>query len=247
MKKITIVSAMLCMSLLASGCTGKPKTLSSQAHVSNSTAVTTEAVTTKAATGSHTVSVEELSKDSYTDEYNDTYTSVYPKIIVDGKEAAEINESLKSFIQKTYPLRTKTEYGYLEGYEITYSWGANANTISVIIRVSAIKSDYYTNEVFNYDLDTLKTIDDSEVVKRLGMTDDEFFSKTAEVLKKEMGENRTFDLDKTLSSLNYDKLTPMITPDGNPGVLAALDYAAGEQFGGLVNAMRFDLKAMKRF
>ena len=242
MKRITIVSTLLCLSLLASGCAGKPKVLSSEVHASTSAAATTEAAATEAVTGTHDVKVEELSKDSYTDEYNDTYTSVYPKLIVDGKEAAEINESLRSYIQKTYPLREKTDYGYLEGSEIKYVWGVNGNVVSVVILVSGIKSDYYTTEAFNYDLDTLKALDDSEVVKRLGMTDDDFFKKTAEILKKECGDVRDYDLDKTLASVNYDNITPFITADGNPGVIAGIYYSADSQFGGMVSARRFDIK-----
>lgn len=246
MKRTTIAATLLCLSLLASGCNGKPKTLSSETRVSAGSAVTTEAATSEAVKGTHEVKVEELSKDSYTDDYNDTYTSVYPKIIVDGKEATEINESIRNYIQKNYPLRTKTEYGYVEGSEITYKWGANANTISVIINVSGIKSDYFTTEVFNYDLDTLKSIDDSEVVKRLGMTDDEFFSKTAEVLKKALGNISDYDRDKTLASVNYDNITPFITSDGKPGVIAGIFYAADSQFGGLVSVRSFDLSTMER-
>lgn len=242
MKRITIVSTLLCLSLLASGCAVKPKVLSSEVHATTSAAATTEAAATEAATGSHDVKVEELSKDSYTDEFNDTYTSVYPKLIVDGKEATEINESLKSNIQKKYPLREKTDYGYLEGFEIKYEWGVNGNVVSIVIRVSGIKSDYFTTEAFNYDLDTLKALDDSEVVKRLGMTDDDFFKKTAEILKKKCESISDYDLDKTLASVNYDNITPFITTDGNPGVIAGIWYAADSQFGGLVSARCFDIK-----
>lgn len=172
MKRTTIVSAMICLSLLVSGCVGKPKALSSEVHVSTNGAAKTET-----AAGSHDVKVEELSKDSYTDEYKETHTSVYPKLIVDGKEATEINEELRSYIQKTYPLREKTEYGYLEGYEVSYKWGVNGNVVSIVIKSSAISSDYFTTEAFNYDLDTLTPLADSEVVKRLGMTDDDFFKR----------------------------------------------------------------------
>ena len=241
MKRTTIVSAMICLSLLVSGCVGKPKALSSEVHVSTNGAAKTEA-----AAGSHDVKVEELSKDSYTDEYKETHTSVYPKLIVDGKEATEINEELRSYIQKTYPLREKTEYGYLEGYEISYKWGVNGNVVSIVIKVSGISSDYFTTEAFNYDLDTLTPLADSEVVKRLGMTDDVFFKKTAEVLKKEYGNILDFDLDKTLASVDYDHITPFITSEGNPGVVIGIYFAADSQFGGLVSARCFDIKTMER-
>ena len=255
MKRTSIVSALLCLSLFASGCAGKPRVLSSEVHASTSATATTEASTnttatgasnTEAVTGPHDVKVEDLSKDSYTDEYKDTYTSVYPKLIVDGKEATEINESLKSHIQKTYPLREKTEYGYLEGSEVSYVWGVNSNVVSIVIEASGIKSDYFTSEAFNYDLDTLKPLDDSEVVKRLGMTDDEFFKKTAEILKKECGNISDYDLDKTLASVNYDNITPFITSEGTLGVVAGIYFAADSQFGGLVSVRSFDIKTMKR-
>lgn len=246
MKRLTIVSAVLCLSLLASGCTTKAKTLTSETHAPAGGTAMSEAQNNQAVNGQHDVKVEDLSKDNYTDSNNDTYTSVYPKLIVDGKEAAEINESLRDYIKKTYPIKVETEYGITEGYETSYKWAVKGNIVSIVIHVSGICSDYFTNEAFNYDLDTLKPIDDSEVVKRLGMTDEAFFGKTSDILKKECKDIGDYDLDKTLASVNYDNITPFITSDGKPGVVAGIYYAADSQFGGMVSVRGFNLETGER-
>lgn len=251
MKKKALVSALLCLSLLSSGCIAKPKTPSSETRVSSNAAVTTEASTTDtenspAVTRQHEVKIIDLDKSTYTDESNETYTSVYPKLIVDGKEATEINERLKSYILKTYPIKVKTEYGYIEGYETSYRWGVNCNIVSINIHVSGICSDYFTNEVFNYDLDTLKPVDDSEVIKRFGMTGEEFISKTKEILKKNCEGKQDFDLDKTLAAANFDNISPFITPDGQLGVLTGFVFAEDSQFGGMESVRGFDIMTMGR-
>ena len=205
-----------------------------------------EAPATEAPALQHDVKVEDLSQTTYTDDYNNTYTSVYPKLIVDGKEATEINEALANYILKTYPMQIKTDYGYTEGYKTGYKWGVRGNVVSIVIHISSLDSDYYTNEVYNYDLDTLKAIDDSEVVKRFGMTDDDFFAKTKEILKKE-SDGRDLDLEKTLAAVNYDNITPAVTPDGNIGVAAGIYYAPDSQFGGMVSTSCYDLNTAERF
>ena len=232
----------------AAGCANYNRTGSGLPEKESETAVseTAEETVTKAPQSAHDVSVEDLSKTTYTDDYNNTYTSVYPKLIVDGKEATNINETISSYILKTYPIQIKTDYGYIEGYETSYRWGVMGNTVSIVIHASSIDSDYFTNEVFNYDLDTLKQLDDSEVVKRFGMTDEVFFNNTVDIIKKAGDDNRSYDLDKTVAAVNYDNVTPFVTSKGNPGVAASIYYVSDSQFGGSTSVRCFDMTTMEQ-
>ena len=63
MKRLTIISAALCLSLLTSGCVSKTKTLTSETHASaGGTAISesSAAETGKSVTGPHDVKVEDL-------------------------------------------------------------------------------------------------------------------------------------------------------------------------------------------
>ena len=129
----------------------------------------------------------------------------------------------------------------------TIAWGAKDNTLSIVICASETFTDFYTRDVFNYDLDTLKAIEDSEVTKRLGMTDDEFFAKTKEILTSFCENNPSvYDLNKTLESVKYDKITPFVTPDGMPGVLCPLCFPEGSQFSGADSMRCFNMTTMKQ-
>ena len=64
----------------AAGCANYNRTGSGLPEKESETAVseTAEETVTKAPQSAHDVSVEDLSKTTYTDDYNNTYTSVYP-------------------------------------------------------------------------------------------------------------------------------------------------------------------------
>ncbi len=214
------------------GCSSNQNTPASEPPIS----------TTEAAKPSQQVTVEELSRITLS-EGTTELTSTYPKLIVNGKEADEINTSLREYIQKTYPMEKKGDY--VDGYTVRYAWGAKDNTVSIVIIASAVSEDFFTSEVFNYDLDTLKPQKDSEVAKCLGMTDDEFFSKTADIYRNYCGGRADFDLEKSIAAINYDKITPFIMPDGNPGVAGCVYYSADSQFGGLESVRCFNMSTME--
>lgn len=238
MKKTAIISAALCLAVLAAGCaTTKPKT-----EPASTNAVSSE-VTTEAAKDSHQVTVEDLTKTTLTDSAGE-YTSSLPKLIVDGVEATEINNSISSYISQIYPMTKDGDY--VDGYQTRYSWGVKDCTVSIVITASAVSEDYFTSEVFNYDLDTLKPLDDSEVTKHLGMTDEEFFSKTAEIYENYCGTIPDYDLEKSIAAISFGKVKPFITSNGNPGVAGCIFYAAGSQFGGMESVRLFDMTTMER-
>ena len=168
---------------------------------------------------------------------NSEEISKIPKLIVDGKEAAEINSSISKLILEKYPMEL-TDYGYIDGYSVSYDWGVRGNIVSIVIYADYLSEDSGDYVVFNYNLDTLKALKDEEVVKMLGMTDKQFFSKTADAYRKYWKDSQWLDinnaedakyLDKSIKAINYDKTTPYITPGGNPGVLGTI-YLPHSQF-----------------
>lgn len=255
MKK-TILTSALCLTLMATGCvnngaapTSAPETTATSATetATETTAATTEATTESSAPETsetkktaHQVTVEVLKKMTYSDGNNE-FSSVYPKITVDGKEASAINKTLTDHIQKDYPM--EKDGVNIDGWATKISWGANENTLSVVILASDMSTDYFTTEVFNYDLDTLEKIDDGEVTKRLGMTDSDLFAKTKEILKKYCTEGH-YNTDKSLAEVTYDKITPYITRDGKAGVAATVYYERDSQFSGMDSVRTFSIHTM---
>ena len=233
MKKTAILSTALCLSLLAAGCTSNEPTQGTEPSATTETSVTTEAetsseTTTEPAKAEHQVTVEEVvllsSKEGAFE-----YKSVVPKIIVDGKEATEINEALSNYIQQAYPLEMDGDHA--SGMATRLAWGVKDNIISIVIYASETFTDYFNYDVFNYDLDTLKGADDSAVIQCFGMTDEDFFSKTKDAVKDYCTKFQ-YDTEKSLAAVNYEKTTPFITPDGNLGVAASIAYPEDSQFSG---------------
>ena len=232
MKRLQIVSAVLCLSLIFAGCNVFQGTPSSEAQTTEAEEDVTE----------HKVKVEDYTYLTLSDPTGD-YTSRYPKLIVDGKEAIELNDSLIRHIQETYPMEKEDDYVY--GYQTYYKWGVKDNVVSIILYANYISEDFYTTEIYNYNLDTLKAMEDEEVTEVLGLTDDQLFDRTAEAYKSYCSGISAFDLDASIAGISYDTITPFVTPDGNPGVAGNIVYSKDSQFGGLEALRCFDLATME--
>ncbi|MBR4731856.1 MAG: hypothetical protein IK081_03715 [Lachnospiraceae bacterium] len=285
MKKATIVSMAICLSLMAAGCAGDQQNPASEQQASKDTVVTSEVASSEAASSEESSSevasseatsseasseaassevapTEESSSEAATPE-NVTYevvtdthkvtievvtvktisecSSVIPKLTVDGKEATEVNAFLGNYVQENYPLEENGDYA--DGYTTQVVWGVKDNTVSFVIYASATNEDYYTCEAFNYDLDSLAALEDGEVTKRFGMTDEEFFSKTTDAVKDFCDGKDYYDLKKSIKTVNYDKFTPIVLNDGTLGAVGPIFYSDGQQFAGDENMRLFDLKA----
>lgn len=200
------------------------------AEESETTASETETEATDAPAEGHVVEVTEVVAATMKDVNGIEYQTVIPKLTVDGQETTEINESLGSYIQDTYQLEENGDY--VDGYETSFSYGVKDNMVSIVISANYLTEDFGVSEVYNYDLDTLTELENSEVVKRLGMSDDEFFGKVEDVYTAYCEKINAFDLDKSIELIGYDKVKPYITSDGNIGVLGCLVYSEGQQFDG---------------
>ena len=230
MKRLKIISAALCLLITVAGCSVNKKAPASEAA--------TDTSVTDKETSSHQVTVEDLTRNVISSGETD-YISSCPKLIVDGAEATEINTAISEHITAEYPLIY--DEGYVDGYETLYKWGVKNNTVSIVVYAVSVSEDYYTVEVYNYDLDTLSPLEDTEVAKRLGMTDEEFFNKTAEIFTERYGDVRDIDVVKSIEQIDYYNITPYITPEGNPGVAAYIYYAQDSQFCGMESMRCFDL------
>jgi len=237
MRKTTIITAALCASFLMAGCNKTAETSQSTSDTAATSAETSavtssdtsETETTPSVTGTsetnapeHNITVEDQVSKTLSDQYGE-YTNTIPKIIIDGKEAEEINASLKSYLEKTYPMDEDKKEKVVTGYRLRYTWGVKDNIISVIMIAGFVDEEGTLYEIFNYDADTLTALSGSEVVQRLGMTDKEFFDKTADAYKQYwdtepwLGNEYKDLLEKSISVIGYDKVTPFITPNGDTG------------------------------
>lgn len=263
MKKTIWVAMVLGLSLMVAGCNNdQQQSLASEEKTPNTVASTEVEVSTEASTEAE-VSTEastetEPSAEVVTGDHQVTVvidtlesvesagreiTSIVPRLFVDGKEATEINASLSAYIQKEYPLEKDGDY--VDGWSTKLSsWGVKDNIVSIVIFAGDTSSDYSTYEAFNYDLDTMKALENSEVTKRLGMTDEELFDKTAEIIKN-FCNKRNYNLDKSLALINYDKITPFVMEDGTPGVMACVVPPDDSQFAGSESRCRFSLTTME--
>ena len=52
--------------------------------------------------------------------------------------------------------------------------------------------------------------------------------------------------DFNYGKVKYEKITPFIMPDGNPGVLGCICYGEDSQFSGLESMRCFNMKTMER-
>ncbi|MBR6879520.1 MAG: hypothetical protein IKN14_00360 [Clostridiales bacterium] len=240
MKRKAIFATALCLSLMVAGCSSGSDDKESKESEAKSSAAATEESTegsTEAPAPTHEVTVDTVVVMAYSDGVYD-YTSVVPNLIVDGQEAGDINAEISNYIREKYPMTIEDDF--VDGYTTSLEWGTTGNTVSIVIYASDIYSDYFTCEVFNFDLDTLTAIDDSEVAKRLGYGEDEFLGKAAEVIRAYC-EGKDFDLDKCVSSVSFDTLTPFITSEGGAAVAATLYFAPDSQFSGSESVRVFNL------
>lgn len=259
MKRTAIISAALCLALMASGCAhnggvqeGKftdstvteiTEAESSETETETETSVTQTEIASEETSeektvwtfkSSHEVRVETVTLQRL-DDGNYIFATLIPKIFVDGKEASEINSFLDEYIQKKYPL--KIEGNHADGTSVKFDCGVKDSILSISLLTSATDCDYFSGEVLNFDLDTQKQLDSHEVTKFFGMTDEELFAKVKDIMKDYCKTDEksysAYDYEESAALINYDKITPYIMPDGSKGVSVTLIYSEQTQFYGL--------------
>ncbi|MBR2523667.1 MAG: hypothetical protein IKE53_04420 [Clostridiales bacterium] len=228
MKKTLLVTAALCIAVMAAGCSKTEE--SSYATTMDTTAETAASETeisdetegTETPASQHDVVVEDQSVTTLSDETGD-YSSTIPKLIVDGQEAESINYELKSTLTEKYSMEKDANSGYVTGYEMRYAWGVKDNIVSIVVIAGYIGDDGADYAVFNYDLDNLTALSGDEVVERLDMSVDEFFDSVANVYRTYwenepwLGEAYNDMLDRSISVIDFEHVKPFITPSGHTG------------------------------
>ena len=203
----------------------------------------------EAPASTHRVEVADQSVTTLKDNTGGEYKTIVPKLIVDGKEADLINAALRDHINENHPL-TQDEYG-VNGEETRYAWGVRGNIVSIVVIASETFTDGVGYDVFNYNADTLQAASNDEVIKSFGITADEFCSKVADAYRAfwdsrpYLQENMS-DLDKSIGAISLANVTPLITPDGNPGAAGRI-YVTGSQFPESVKCFDLDTLEIEHF
>ena len=228
MKKTLLVTAALCIAVMAAGCskteeTSYATTMDTTAETAASeTDISDETEGTETPASQHEVVVEDQSVTTLSDEAGE-YVSVIPKLIVDGQEAEAINYDLKTSLTDKYQMEKDANSGYVTGYEMRYAWGMKGNIVSIVVIAGYIGEDGADYAVFNYDVDNMTALNGDEVVERLGMSVDGFFESVANVYRtyweKEpwLGADYNDMLERSISVIDFEHVKPFITPSGHTG------------------------------
>lgn len=223
MKKTAMIATALCLSFMASGCITKGQDIPGPSEASGSEI---SGSTTEEPASAHEVTVDVITLVSSDD---GLFNQVVPNVTVDGKEATDINDMLSSYIRSEYPLEINDEY--TDGMATRLYWGTKDNVLSIVIYAGETFTDYYTYDVFNFDLETQNRIDSREVLEHLGMTDEDFLSQASGIVESYCADS-FYDLDRSVAAVDLDNCIPFVTPDGNTGFAANIYYPADSQFAG---------------
>ncbi len=213
---------------------------------------------TAASVSSHIVEVADQSVTAFTDDSGTEYKKIIPKLIVDGREADSINAELSDYIDQNHHLE-KVEYSdgdvtgsYVDGETTRYAWGVSGNIVSIFIISSETFTDGVRYEVFNYNVDTLQTADNDEVIKSFGMTEEEFNNKVADAyrawwnaetwLREDMAA-----LDKSIGAISSANVTPCVLPDGDPGAAGLVYMPQGSQIPEVTRCFNLDSLERENF
>lgn len=223
MKKTAMIIAALCLSFLASGCITKGQDIPSPSEAFESEI---SEATTEETAEAHEVTVDVITLVSSDD---GLFTQVVPNVTIDGNEAADINDMLSSYIRSEYPLEIHDEYS--DGMSTRLYWGTKDNVLSIVICACETFTDYYTYDVFNFDLETQNRLEGREVLEHLDMTDEDFLSQASGIVESYCTDS-FYDLDRSVAAVDLDNCIPFVTPDGNIGFAAGIYYPADSQFAG---------------
>jgi len=259
MKRFIALTTILALGgILLTGCNSSTATSAASSAASSTQATETSAQSdetsgsaaestedTKAPVSTHKVEVTDQSVNSVKDDSGDEYKTITPKLIVDGKDAKDINDSLSEYIKTTYPLK-KDEYG-VDGSTVSYAWGVRGDIVSIVLIVSELGTDGINYVVFNYSTDTLEPVTDEEVLKSWGITADDFNKKVADAYRAYWDSEQWLkesmeDLDKNIGAISSTTVEPFATPNGNVGAAGLLNIS-GSQFGETVKC--FDLDTLQ--
>ena len=147
------------------------------------------------------------------------YSFKIPKLTISGVNTDEVNEKIRTEIEKEFYEGDKKE-----GYDSKYRFFVNNNLVSILVsNMDLFGGEFEYVKVYNIDALTGKLIAGNEVVKLAGMTDDAFFAKAGELYEKfnnlqltleDLDEGDKIALEENFEQLSYQFIQPYIGSNG---------------------------------
>lgn len=147
------------------------------------------------------------------------YSFKLPRITIAGVNTDEINETIRTEIEKAY-----YEGENREVFDSKYKYFVNGNLVSILVsNMDLSGGEFEYVKVFNIDALTGKIIAGNEIVKLAGMTDEVFFDKVKDLYTKfNKAQSRSNNLDEidklalkeNLEQISYQFVQPYIGSNG---------------------------------
>ena len=108
-----------------------------------------------------------------------------PQINLEGNEIKQIN---KKIYDAFYPavensIKEINEHGYpVTSEEVLYYWALNDDILSLVVRNSNVVNNDYTYMVFNIYIFSGAEVSNDEILKKAGLTKEQFYEKAKQVL-----------------------------------------------------------------
>lgn len=172
-----------------------------------------------------------------------------PQINLEGNEIEQIN---KKIYDAFYPavensIKEINEYGYpVTSEEVLYYWALNDDILSLVVRNSNVVNNDYTYMVFNISIFSGAEVSNDEILKKAGLTKEQFYEKAKQVLgssfwepwdrQNENFKNQSFveffndRLQKTISDENIAQTYPYINEKGELCIIAKKYSVAGGDY-----------------
>lgn len=147
------------------------------------------------------------------------YSFKLPRITIAGVNTDEINETIRTEIEKAY-----YEGENREVFDSKYKYFVNGNLVSILVsNMDLSGGEFEYVKVYNIDALTGKIIAGNEIVKLVGMTDEVFFDKVKDLYTKfNKAQSRSNNLDEidklalkeNLEQISYQFVQPYIGSNG---------------------------------
>ena len=147
------------------------------------------------------------------------YSFKIPKITIAGVNTDEVNEKIRSEIEKEFYEGEKKE-----GYDSKYQFFVNNNLVSILVsNMDLFGGEFEFVKVYNIDATTGKFVAGNEIVKLAGLADDTFFAKVRELYAKfnslqlnieDLDEGDKIALEENFEQISYHFIQPYIGSNG---------------------------------
>ena len=147
------------------------------------------------------------------------YSFKLPRITIAGVNTDEINETIRTEIEKAY-----YEGENREVFDSKYKYFVNGNLVSILVsNMDLSGGEFEYVKVYNIDALTGKIIAGNEIVKLASMTDEVFFDKVKDLYTKfNKAQSRSNNLDEidklaleeNLEQISYQFVQPYIGSNG---------------------------------